>query len=493
MYSIDIIVGTMYRRRSKKRELVMRIVSYVAMVLSILAIVAVVIFLLLGYRLDTDNGRIEQGALLQFETIPSGATVTIDGKELGAKTSTKSSVLAGVHTIVIQKQGYETWRKTLNIKAGTLTWLDYIRLVPLTRSVESVASYDKLYMSVSSPDDKTMIVQRESSVPTFDVVDLRSDDVKSSTITIPKTSYSEADTAGVAHTFALDSWDEGGRYVLVRHTYADKSEWLVMDTRDVTNTKNITTLLDVDISHVVFSGTSGNVLFALTGGDIRKLDLSAGTISRSLVSNVSSFSLFETNVITYTGTDTTDPSKKVVGLYRDGDNAPHVLRSVDAGTSVLIKTTHYFNHDYVAIATNDQIDILYGSYPSNADDTSSLATLTSYVSSKNVESMSFSPNGDYLVTKSGNSYISYDIEHDQKISYALMADAVSIKWLDDDHTWSDYNDSLTIREFDGTNEVGVNSVVPGQGVTLSSNDKYLYSFAKTAAGYQLQRVRMVLP
>lgn len=493
MCSIDIIKSTMYRRRSKKRELVMRIISYIAMVLSILTIVAVIIFLLLGYRLDTDNGRIEQGALLQFETIPSGATVTIDGKELGSKTSTKSSVLAGVHTIVIQKKGYETWQKTLDIKAGTLTWLDYIRLVPVSRSVESVVNYDKLYMSKPSPDGKTMIVQKEPSIPSFDVIDLQSDNVKSSTVVLPKTVYSEPDSPGITHAFAIDSWDEGGRYVLVHHTYADKNEWLVMDTRDVTNTKNITTLLDVDISRIVFSGTSGNVLFALTGGDIRKLDLSAATISRSLVSNVSSFNLFETNIITYIGTDTSDPSKRVAGLYRDGDNEPHILRSAEVGVALSIATTHYFNHDYVAIAENDQIDILYGSYPSNADDTSSLAKLTAYVSSKNVGSLSFSPNGDYLIAKSDNSYITYDIEHDQKTSYALMANAGSIKWLDDDHTWSDYNDSLTMREFDGTNEVGINQVTPGQGVTLSSNDKYLYSFAKTASGYQLQRVRMILP
>ncbi|CAN5392207.1 hypothetical protein BH10PAT4_BH10PAT4_1460 [soil metagenome] len=488
----------MYRRPSKKRELTMRIISYCAMVLSVITIVSVITFLLLGYRLDTDNGRIEQGALLQFETIPSGATVTVDGKELGSKTSTKSSVLAGTHTMVVQKEGYDTWQKTLDVKAGTLTWFDYIRLVPTKRAVESVAKYESLFASKATADGNTMIVQQLPTVPSFQIVDMRSDTIKSTTIVLPKTVYSDPDTAGVTHSFSIVQWDTGGRYVLVQHTYADKKEWLVMDTKDVSSTKNITKLLDVDISKIVFSGTSGNILYALTAGDIRKLDLSAGTISRSLVTKVSSFELFTTNVITYVGTDTNDATKSVVGLYRDGDDTPHILRStLTANAPLHITTTHYFNQDYVAISQGKDITILSGSYPSNSDDSSSLKRLKSFVVDADVVAVSFSPNGDYLLAKSGDRYASYDIEHDRTISYNISTKpgvtSGLINWLDDDHTWSDYDETLMIREFDGTNEVSVNRLVANQGVTISQNDKYFYSFGNASTGYQLQRVRMLLP
>lgn len=57
------------------------------------------ILLILDYRFNSDNGRIEQGALLQFATVPPGATITIDGKAVSVKTPGKSTVLTGRHDL----------------------------------------------------------------------------------------------------------------------------------------------------------------------------------------------------------------------------------------------------------------------------------------------------------------------------------------------------------------------------------------------------------
>lgn len=486
----------MYRRPTKKQELIRRTITYSLMTLLVLVIVAGLVLVVLGYRLDSDSGRIEQGALMQFETIPAGASVKIDGTMIGSKTSMKSSVLAGTHTFEMSKDGYETWQKTLDVTAGTLTWLDYARLVPKDIKVESVTSYPSVYGSLATLDGRTMLIQQSATTPTFQVVDLRADDVKSSTITVPSSVYSDATTSGITHTFTLSQWDSGGRFILIKHDYGSKKEWLVMDTKDANNTKNITSLLDIDISSIVLSGTSGNIFYALTGSDIRKLDLSAETISRSLIANVSSFELFETNIITYIGTRPSDSSKRVVGLYVEGDNAPHVLRTVTSDTSVPlhITTSHYFNHDYVAISEGSKVDIISGSYPaSGSDDNSSLADFATLSTSASVDLLSFSPKGDYLLVRSGADFASYDIEHQRVIDYTLPETNVAVKWLDDDHTWSDYGSKLIMREFDGANASVLSDVVVGQSSGLTSNDRYIYSIGTSGSGFQLQRVRMVLP
>lgn len=491
----------MYRRPTKRQQTIRQVITYIAMTVSVLVIVAGVTLLLLGYRLDTNNGQLEQGAFLQFETVPSGATITIDGQTLSARTPAKNTVRAGTHTFVMQRDGYETWQKTLDVKAGTLTWLNYARLVPKDRPAQTVTAYATIAGSLATADGKTMLIQKEASVPTFDVVDLRSDDVKTSTITIPANLYSSATTAGIAHTFTIDKWDDGGRYVLLAHTFGDKKEWLTLDTRDVAASKNVTKVLDLDISSIVFSGTSGNILYALSNGDIRKLDLSAGTISRSLVTHVTNFDLFETNVITFVGMDPADTTKRVVGLYREGDTGAHILRTTqsDAATTPLhIVTSRYFNQDYVAIAEGAKVDVVRGSYPSSAaDDTTSLLPFTSFTFGTNVDRLSFSPDGDYLLAQSGVQFTSLDIEHERFNNYTVDLDSSVIvapfKWLDTDHTWSDYTDQLTIREFDGANAATINQSVTGQGVALTQNGRWLYSVGKTETGYQLQRVRMILP
>lgn len=491
----------MYRRASKKKELIKRIAVYAAMTVSVVVIVAGLVFVILGYRFDTDNGRVEQSALLQFATNPSGATIEIDGAAIGPKTPTKSSVLAGTHKFVMWRDGYETWQKTLDIKAGTLTWLNYARLVPKNRTVAAVAQYTSVNASLATVDGHDMLIQQDAAIPTFQLVNLQSDDIKTTTLTIPGALYSDASTAGVVHSFRVDQWDSGGRYVLLQHNYGDKKEWLVLDTNDIGATKNITKLLNFDISSAKLSGTSGNILYVLgASSDIRKIDLAAGTISRPLATNVTSFELFETNVLTYVGTDLTNPAKRVVGLYREGDSSPHVIRTVSSAADVPlgIATSRYFNQDYVAIIEGNKVSILRGSYPdSNSNDTSSLALFDSFNFVTGINRVSFSAAGDYMLVQSGANFSSYDIEH-KKVAQSVLASDITatvgpLKWLDDTYLWSDYGGEVTIREFDGTNNNTINKAVIGQDAVLSQNGRYIYSIGKNATGYQLQRVRMILP
>ena len=57
----------MFRRLTKKQLLIRRIITYVVMILAVIVIVAGTILFILGYRLDSQKGRLEQGALVQLE------------------------------------------------------------------------------------------------------------------------------------------------------------------------------------------------------------------------------------------------------------------------------------------------------------------------------------------------------------------------------------------------------------------------------------------
>ena len=467
------------------------------MTLAVFVIVTFVAFFVLGYRFDTDNGRIEQYAFLQFGTSPSGATVTVDGQVIG-KTPNKSSTHAGKHEVVMWRDGYETWQKSIDVKAGTMMWLNYVLLVPKKLAVMPVATYESIYLTLASPKGRSMLIQGRADVPTYDLVDLSSDTIKSTKLVIPTNTYSDATTVGITHTFKIVKWDDGGRYVLVNHTYGDKAEWLVLDTQDANLTKNITRLFNISISRIGFSGTSGNIFYALdSSSDIRKLNLSAGTISKPLVSNVTSFDIYESNIITYVGTDAIDASKHVAGLYREGDDNPHIMRSTTVkDASLHIATTHYFNENYIAISDGKKVDILSGSYPNTvADNLTSMKVIASYETQCDIQSLTFSPIGEYVLMQSDDYFASYDLEHQSLASSTIDGTgAVSLlKWLDDNYVWTDRGGNLVIREFDGTNSHTINPVIIGQDATLTHNGRYLYSINKATTSYQLQRVTMILP
>lgn len=493
------IMSYMHQKPLKKKAILKRVAVYGGMTLAVLVIVALIELFISGYRFDSDQGRIKQYAMLQFNSNPAGAAVLVDDKSINVQTPNKVTIPAGKHVITMSKPGYEKWAKTVDVKSGVLVWLNYALLVPEVLTVEPVASLPEVSQTLASPDSHLIIVQNRTDAPIFDLIDINSNITKTTKVTIPVTVYSDSTTVGTVHNFSIDKWDAGGRYVLVKHIYGNKSEWLVLDIQDANLTKNITRLFDFAISSISFSGTSGNVFYALGGTDIRKIDLLAGTISRPLVGGVTSFSTYNSSILSYVGSGTVGTDQQVVGLYRDGDDNPYIIRTTDKTDNLptIVSVSRYFSQYYVAIADSKKVDVFSGSYPISASDSSSLKALTSLTVDEAVQNLSFGPTGQHILVQSGAYFASYDLEYQLLSSSTISGTGtgviLSLKWLNDNYLWSDRDGSLKIFEFDGSNAHVINPVVAGQTTALTSNGRYLYSFNKTDVGYQLQRVRMILP
>jgi hypothetical protein len=489
----------MFKRPTKKQMLIRRIVFSVIATIAVLVILTVTIFFLLGYRLDSGNGKLEQGALLQFDSTPNAASVYIDGKSTGVRTAGKQTVVAGVHTVLFSKDKYEDWSRRIDFAAGTLTWLDYARMVPKERSAETVARFKTIVGAKASPDMKFMVLQEAVDQPSFQLADLQSANIKLSALTLPGDLYSDASTADVAHTFTLNEWNVGGRYILIKHDFNGQSEWLMVDTQNVSESVNITRLLSVDFSYLHFAGTNGRSLYGLdTNGNVRKLDLSSATLSRGLISNVESFDVYEANTLSYVGLNPVDTTKKVAGVYRDGDSAPRVIRQSNSLDVVLkIAIGRYFGDDYVAIAEGTHVSILKGSYQtSNGGDMTDLGNFAGLDLANPITQLSFSPKSDYILAQSGASFASFEIEHVRKASGGLDNNAEAapapLRWLDSTHLWNRQNGQLVMRDFDNNNIYAINAITGDFDTTLSQNGRFFYSIGSSDNGFTLQRVKMIL-
>lgn len=485
----------MYRRPSKKQQVIQRTLGLIAMVVSVLVIVTVTILFILGYRLDSINGRLEQGALVQFDSTPPGARVSIDGEPINAETPTKRSIIDGAHSFLVERDGYRPWAKSLDLEAGTLTWLDYIRMVPNDLKRETVRSFQSAAAMKAAPDLQTLIVQPVATEPVLERIDIRAQDIVASTLTLPEALYSSAEDNSVTHTFTLDEWDDSGRYLLVKHTYNQSTEWLVVDTEDISRSSNISRLLSIGLSDVQFASTNGNILYGLTDGVIRKLDLSNATISRGLVTKVDSFQMYESNTLTYTGIDPADETKRVAGIYRDGDAEPRVLRSAPIESTLRIDTARHYNDDYVVIAEGLEVTVLKGRYPATPLASNSLTVFAEFMAPAAIDQVTFSPEGDYLVVQSGPSFQSFEVEYERLNSASVDVEAnraPQLRWLDQAYVWAVYDGIVSMREFDGTNANAIMPAVAGMDVTLSQNGRYLYALTNTDGTFRLERVTMII-
>lgn len=482
---------SMYRRPPKKVELLKRTATYSAMSLAVIAIATFLVFFLLGYRRDWASGQIEQSGLVQFDSIPGGATVSVDGRSLGSSTPTKAALLPGNRLVSVTRDGYRSWTKTVDVKSGTLLWLDYVRLVPNQITQEELKSYPTVLSSLPSPDNKKLLVQNGNQI--FDLVDISSDNPNYQALSLPSTLNADLTKLKV-ESLSPVGWDSGSRYIILKSNGPGATQWIVLDTKQPEKSKNVTAVLNISISDMKFFGTSGNVFYALSGSDIRKLDLSNGTISRSLVSGVSSFSIYDDRTVYYKGTvQSGGTDSNVVGIYRDGDDSPVVLKQ-SSTTTPSISVMSFHGSDYIAILYGEKLEIYHGNFPPSGSTVSEHIALDATLSvPAGVTSLQFSKKSDYLLIVSGDNYKVYAVEY-QTISEFSLAGAIwqsNVDWLDNAHLYSTIDGSLTMRDFDGSNGAFIMMVSPVSKASLASSGKYIYAIKNTTSGYVLARAKMI--
>ena len=487
----------MYHQPSKRKQLIRRVVSYGFMSVAVVVLVTVLVFVMLGYRYNGNDGKIEQGGLVQFDSQPNGANVTIDGKAFSTRTPSKSTLTSGGHAITVARSGYHTWEKSISVVPGAVLWLNYARLIPTNLPTENVADFTTVSSNSVSTDNKLVAIKEKADTPEITLADISNDKVATSKVTIPTDMYTQPDN-GKAQSFTLTDWDAGSRYIIVKHVYnGSQVEWLVVDTRDASATKNVTKLLDIDASKLVFSGNDSNILYAQIGSDVRKIDLGAATLSRPLVSHVAEFSIFDQTTIVYTTMPDAVTKARSVGYYKDGDPTSYVIRTfTDNGkTQLHLALGRYFGSMYEAIAYGDKITVLRGDLPTTANEAFKLKEIAVATIKGGAKYLDIKTEGRFIVAQNGATYATYDLELKKETTTELKGKTAvtqKLEWIDGYMLWSDRSGMLRLYEFDGANQHDIMPVAPGFEVTLSPNDKYLYGIIKAGATYHLERVQLIL-
>lgn len=471
---------------SKRKQAFLRVLSYVAMTTAVIVISLICILLILGYRFDARQGTIEQGGLFQFRSFPSNALITLNGERLGFRTPGKLNVAAGQHTVTMTLDGYQEWRKTTNIKAGELRWLNYARMIPTSITTTPVQTYGSMTSALPSPDRRWFALLTDAAQPTVTIYDIRNPEQPlASDLTIPADIVTPAE--GLEHRYQLEEWDFGARYMLVKHTFGENTEYIKVDRTSAEQSTNITKTFNLPFSDIHFSGTSGNVYFAQNGSDLRRIDLVARAVSQPLVTNIDSFVLYKADVIAFIATRN---DQRVVGVYDDDKES--IVRTYDAGAPVAIDISSYFDNEYLAVGNGTSLEIIKD--PLENQDRAG-RSFASFTASQPIGWVEFASSGRFAIAGNGTNIATYDIETDEQFTSQFPGSqdaATPLKWLDDFYLYSTANGQLTIREFDGMNSHDIAAVAPGFSTTLSENGEYLFSIGKSGDSFVLQSSKMVV-
>lgn len=478
---------------SKRSRPWARVAVYSVMTLSVVLLVGFLMLIVLGYSFNERDGRLEQGGLLQFGSIPTGAVVTLDELTLSSRTNSKATVDAGTHSIDFQLSGYKNWKKTIKVGPGEIGWVNYARLVPSVLEPERLRTFQQVSSSLESPRQNFILALTVADRPEFELINIQSDTVRYTTLSLPQDTYTLPDE-GKSHSFVIDEWSRNENAALIKHTYNDgQVEWIYLDRENPNKSLNINTTFGIEPSVLEFGGDGSRLLFVQTDDIVRRINMDDLTLSRPLASKIARFSVYNEKTVTYVTTDI--DGKRSVGYATTDIAQPVEIGEYPSDDKQLFATMEtYFNKRYVSMLYGDKLTIVGGDLPTLTNK-GSLKSVASITVPEGVQELLASRNGRFTIVRTAEGFSTYDLElkkfDNTKWNHVSTVQR-PLNWLDDYILWSDINGDLRIYDFDGANQQAIMKVVEGNAVTLSDNDKFLYGFTASDKGVNLSRVKMII-
>jgi len=483
----------MFNKQKIKLEIIRRTAVYGLMSIAAIVITLFLLSVALGYRFNRGSGTLEQNALVQFKTAPAGAMVSIDGKVMGSNTPTKFSVTPKIHHFEISKNGYETWTKDINTQSGTLYWLDYPILIPKNKSTSQVATYQSVYKTLVSPDNRYIIVQKTDKESNFDLLDIKNDDVSTKNLSLPESvlNFSNKDKA----TYNLHVWDKEGRFVLLSASIDNRIYWISLDTKSPEKSKNITNIVKTDFNDLNFLDSNSNIFYGTTTkGEFKRIDVNSN-VQKLIANYVDSFSIYDSKWVFFRSHLSSNKNgATILNIYRDGDeSSTQLYKSTTPDEITAISGGNYKGNDYLALLKGNNLEIWNGKFPGYEDKLSEkMLNIDTMNILSNLTKLSFSPKSDYILLQFGSNFGYYYFEHNTKGSFSIPGQVSDANWFNDDYIWTNNQGNLVIREFDGSN---VNTLIPcssDQAVAYTENGKFVYCFQVIQSGFSLSRIKMIV-
>jgi hypothetical protein len=117
-----------------------------------------------GYRFDLESKRIVRTGGLYFKVSPKVAEIKVNGEDsrkTGYLTGSllRDNLIPGSYNVLIEKEGYHSWEKTLEVAGKMVTEAKDVLLVPEQPDFKDLFEEAKNF--ILSPDGKKMLVETE--------------------------------------------------------------------------------------------------------------------------------------------------------------------------------------------------------------------------------------------------------------------------------------------------------------------------------------------
>lgn len=461
----------------QRRHAILLYIGYAFIALAIAIATMVLVYQANGFGVNR-KGQIVQNGLVFFSSQPAAADIYLNGVKQGNQTNTRVSVASGQYTIKISRDGYRDWTRPLNVQGGDVQNFDYPFLFPAKLDATTYATLEQAPgLTSQSRDRRWLLAQESSTSASFALYDLKNPKDPAVTLALPAT---VAGSAASAHAWEVVQWANNNRHVLLKHTSNNVSQFVLLDTQDVAQSRNLTnefklphaTMALIDNTHNryhVFDAASGRLFTAALDNE---------TLTEQLTGVIAYKSYGTKSVVYVTATDASEGKVRVM-LYNGEKSYP--IREVAANTTYLLDMAGYDGAPYVALgaASDNAVYVYKDPVAQFKDEKLVFPNAARVLKIQNPTWMAFSPNTQYVVAQGGTQFGVYDIYLKHAYVYALQqpldAPQQQARWMDGNRLMYVSGGKLLAFDYDRRNQQALMAASAAHSVAFSPDYKYVYS------------------
>jgi hypothetical protein len=463
------------KRRAHRQKL---FIGYGLIAIALTMMTIIIFFAAYGFDIDRKTGQVIQNGMIVLNAAPESARITINGNDEG-NTDKRLSLPAGQYKVELSREGYRNWTKEVNLGGSVIEQLVYPFLFPAELQTSSIQEYSARPTVVSqSPDRRWLVVQRPGdAVGAFQVVDLNDADNATTTVVLPDGILS----AGTTHRFSAVEWSTNNNDLLLKHTFDDKSEFVVLNRDNPARSRNITnTFADRTFSSLSMRDKSPEQFYLYNATDKTLYSSDIKSKQYTLVAtNVLSYKSYQKDVVLYV-TPAADTKSAEVHLSHKGKD--RVIKTIAASPTYLHDAADFDGSLYVAVGGSNEGRVYLFENPLDTLNSSQGPQAFRALTISNGSRLLFSNNARFISVQAGSKFAVYDAETDRHYRYDTklsLGKNVSATWMDG-HRLAIVPEDGTVRvfDFDGINMQELNPAIPGSAVYFDRDYEALFVLAR---------------
>jgi len=432
---------------------------------------------------DFSTHKVIQKGHVIIRSVPSGVLVTGDGKWLNKKTPYQKAYSVGAHTFELAKDGFYTWKKTLDVVAGQVALAQYVILVPKHPAQTVLDSRAQIVAQAISKDHRHLAYITGGADSALYIMDLGNG--RPVKLYTPK--VADPTTGAGVETLDNVAWSDDASHLLIFST-VDGQPVARLAAASGGEPVNLTAQYGFTFSGLRFQSGDYRTLYWISPDGLRRLDVGAQTISDVLAANVSQFWPVPGRILYV---QQTALGRSLWSIDSRGKHQALIPALAESDTYAVAYST-YLGHDELAVVpAATQTGTLYSDI---FGDTPVAKTIA-----HDVTGASFSPDGHLAAFTAAGKISVYDLERSQINNSFVRYDITDqpgnlsgLTWFDNYHLLLTRGTELYWSEFDGSNRVDLGAVgngLPAYG-TVVPDAKALVGFMAGVGGVKITQLQI---